>query len=336
MLSDLNHGGRLRAAAHEFRIPLQHWLDLSTGINPEGWPVPPLPAEVWRRLPEEDDGLAMASLAHFGGQRVLPLAGSQAAIQALPRLFADSRAEPGRAPQVAILSPCYAEHMKAWLLAGHRVEAVDYADAQQAVERVDVLLLSNPNNPTGRVIAPDLLRDWHRRLAARGGLLVVDEAFIDASPKLSVIDAARQPGLAVLRSLGKFWGLAGLRCGFLAAEERLLDALAEHLGPWTVSHPARWVAQRALADRAWQEAMAPRLLAASERLAGLLGHHGLASPSGCTLFRWVPTPLAREQHAAFARQAVLVRVFDGGLRFGLPGAEAQWQKLEDALRQVMR
>lgn len=326
--SDLAHGGRLRAAAHDFRIPLQHWLDLSTGINPQGWPVPALPAEVWRRLPEEDDGLAMASLAYFGGQRVLPLAGSQAAIQILPQLFTPRR--------VGILSPCYAEHFKAWHGAGHQVELIDYADAAQAVERVDVLLLTNPNNPTGRLLPPATLLDWHARLAARGGLLVVDEAFIDATPEASVLKAASESGLIVLRSLGKFWGLAGIRCGFVAAENAILDQLAERLGPWTVSGPARWVAQRALADRAWREATAPALHAASERLAALLAAHGLASPSGCALFRWVPTPLAHALFIAFAQRAVLTREHDGGLRIGLPGSEAEWAKLASVLAEVMR
>lgn len=326
--SDLAHGGRLRAAAHDFRIPLQHWLDLSTGINPQGWPVPPLPAEVWRRLPEDDDGLAMASLAYFGGQRVLPLAGSQAAIQILPQLFTPRR--------VGILSPCYAEHFKAWHGAGHPVELIDYADAARAVERVDVLLLSNPNNPTGQMLPPSTLLDWHARLAARGGLLVVDEAFIDTTPEASVLKAASKSGLIVLRSLGKFWGLAGIRCGFVAAENAILDALAERLGPWTVSGPARWVAQRALADRAWREATAPALHAAGERLAALLAAHGLPSPSGCALFRWVPTPLAHELFTAFAQRAVLTRKHDGGLRIGLPGSEAEWAKLASALAEVMR
>lgn len=323
----LPHGGRLRTAAHDFRIPLQHWLDLSTGINPQGWPVPALPAEVWRRLPEDDDGLAMASLAYFGGQRVLPLAGSQAAIQILPQLFTPRR--------VGILSPCYAEHFKAWHSAGHQVELIDYADAAQAVERVDVLLLTNPNNPTGQLLPPATLLDWHTRLAARSGLLVVDEAFMDATPELSVLCDAHQPGLIVLRSLGKFWGLAGIRCGFVAAENAILDALAERLGPWTVSGPARWVAQRALADRSWRETTTPRLHAASTRLARLLNTHGLPSPSGCALFRWVPTPLAHDLFTAFAKHAVLVREHDGGLRIGLPGAEEEWTRLEVVLAEVM-
>ncbi|MDQ7989922.1 MAG: threonine-phosphate decarboxylase CobD [Candidatus Dactylopiibacterium sp.] len=325
------HGGRLRAAAHAFRIPLPHWLDLSTGIHPHGWPVPPLPADVWRRLPEDDDGLALASFAYFCGRRALPLAGSQAAIQSLPQLFTPRR--------VAIVTPCYAEHARAWRSAGHDVASLAPDAVDAALENLDVLVLTHPNNPTGQLTSVATLRDWHARLAARGGLLVVDEAFIDATPQASLLaDPALQvdAALVVLRSLGKFWGLAGLRCGFVVAHDTLLASLADRLGPWAVSHPARWVAQRALADRAWQARAATQLAAASARLATLLAAHGLDSPSGCALFRWVPTPRAHEHFAAFAEHAVLVRAFDDGLRFGLPGEQAQWQQLEAALAGVMR
>lgn len=323
------HGGRLRAAAHDFRIPLQHWLDLSTGINPLGWPVPPVPDEVWQRLPEEDDGLRMATLAYFGGAAVLPVAGSQAAIQGLPQLMPPRR--------VAILSPCYAEHEHGWRRAGHHVDAIDYTKAAQAARHYDVLVLTNPNNPSGRITERSTLLDWHHHLRARGGLLLVDEAFIDADPRHSLIADAHLPGLVVLRSLGKFFGLAGVRCGFVAAEPALLEALATQLGPWAVSHPARWVAQRALADRTWQAHASTQLYEASERLATLLARYGLPSQSGCAFFRWVRHAAPEALFQAFARQAVLVRHFPehGGLRFGLPKTEADWQKLESALQEVM-
>jgi cobalamin biosynthesis protein CobC len=327
MFSSLHHGGRLRAAAHAYRIPLQDWLDLSTGITPEGWPVPLIPNEVWRRLPEDDDGLAMATRAYFGGALVLPVAGSQAAIQTLPRLYTPRR--------VAILSPCYAEHEKAWREAGHMVDLVDYAAADAAARHHDVLLLTNPNNPTGQLTPVEQLTEWHTILAKRGGLLVVDEAFIDASPQLSLLARTSQPGLVVLRSLGKFFGLAGLRCGFVAAEEKVLGQLNLRLGPWAVSHPARWVAQRALADRPWQMANSQRLLAASQRLADLLAEHGLPSPSGCGLFRWVPCPQPGILQDALARKGILVRAFEKGLRFGLPGTESDWLQLTSVLREVM-
>jgi cobalamin biosynthetic protein CobC len=324
----LHHGGRVRAAAHEYRIPLRNWLDLSTGINPQGWPVPAIPAEVWQRLPEDDDGLYMAMVASFGTTDVLPVAGTQAAIQILPHLRECSR--------VGIVGPTYAEHANAWQAAGHTVREIAFDAVEEFLAEFDVLVVVNPNNPTGELFDPALLFEWHRQLSARGGWLVVDEAFIDVTPASSMAGAATRPGLIVLRSLGKFWGLAGLRVGFVLAEAGLLLRMRQRLGPWSVSHPARWVAQRALVDRAWCESARAQLQAKSERLQRMLDTHGLHSPSGCALFRWVPTDRAAELHEALARQAVLVRNIRDGLRFGLPGNDSGWQQLDKALYEATR
>ncbi len=241
----LEHGGALRAAAARHGIPFDDWLDLSTGINPQGWPVPAVPAPVWRRLPEPGDGLETVAADYYGSPNPLPVAGSQAAIQALPLLR-----EPGRA---GVLALSYAEHAHAWRRAGHELEQLDVAMLAAAIERLDVLVLVNPNNPTGLRFDPATLLDWRARLAARGGWLVVDEAFVDATPESSLAAHVGQPGLIVLRSLGKFFGLAGARVGFVLGESVLLERLADRLGPWAVSGPSRWVAARALADRDWQD-----------------------------------------------------------------------------------
>ncbi|MEC5384538.1 threonine-phosphate decarboxylase CobD [Uliginosibacterium sp. H3] len=320
------HGGRVRAVAHEYRIAARHWLDLSTGINPQGWPVPAIPVEVWQRLPEDEDGLYMAMVASFGTTAVLPVAGTQAAIQLLPRLRPACR--------VGVVSPTYAEHVHAWLAAGHKVREIALADVETALDEVDVLVVVNPNNPTGDLMAPERLFDWNKRLAARDGWLVVDEAFIEATPASSIAGAVPRAGLIVLRSLGKFWGLAGLRMGFVLAEQSLLDALRVELGPWHVSHPARWIAQRALVDLPWREATVQRLQRDSARLTALLDKHGWHTPTGCALFRWVPTVHAASLYDALAKQAVLVRGFGEGVRFGLPGSEAAWIKLDKALEQA--
>jgi len=325
----IHHGGRLRAAAHRYQIPLRDWIDLSTGINPRGWPVPAIPPEVWQRLPEDEDGLSTAATAYFCSTCVLPMAGTQAALQALPRLRAPSR--------VGILAPCYAEHELAWRRAGHDVFLLAQEVIADVLPTLDVLVVVNPNNPTGTVLHADVLMAWHRVLQARGGWLIVDEAFVELCPQVSVAAAAGQDGydgLIVLRSLGKFWGLAGVRAGFVLARKSLLAALGEDIGPWALSHPARWVAQRALIDKQWQDTTRIRLQGASERLCALLNAHGLDADLGCGLFRWVPTRDAARLFEAFARRAVLVRQFDTGLRIGLPGEEADWQKLEAVLREV--
>jgi cobalamin biosynthetic protein CobC len=140
----------------------------------------------------------------------------------------------------------------------------------------------------------------------------------------------------VLRSLGKFWGLAGIRAGFVLADQEVLAGLRTLLGPWQMSHPARWIAQRALVDNVWREATAARLQQDSARLADLLAAQGWHSTSGCALFRWVPTEHAIWLHDTLAKQAILVRRFDDGLRFGLPGDETAWQRLEAVLKEAKR
>lgn len=319
----LEHGGKLGEAARRWDIPRADWLDLSTGIAPWPYPLPALPAEVWQRLPEDADGLDAAAQAYYGtgddNERILMLPGSQAAIQWLPRLL-----PPGR---VALAAPLYNEHPAAWQAAGH--VPVDWdAAAEYAV-------LCNPNNPTGacRPHAAVLAR-------ARGlRLLVVDEAFADADPGESlaaVAGAGEHENIVVLRSLGKFFGLAGARVGCAIGAPALLDRLAAALGPWAIAHPARWAAQRALDDRPWQAAQRTRLHAAAVRLAALLDASGLGAPTGTALFQYVVTPRAAELHAALARRGILVRRFDApaALRFGLPGDADDWQRLTQGLKEI--
>lgn len=324
----LHHGGRLRQAARDHGIPLAQWLDLSTGINPAGWPVPPLPAACWQRLPEDDDGLLEAAAACYGTAQLLPCAGSQQAIQMLPRLR-----PPGR---VGLLQPGYAEHAHAWRVAGHEVVALtaDTIDAQLAA--LDVLLLIHPNNPAGERFAPPRLLGWQERLAARGGWLVVDEAFMDATPQDSISAAAGRDGLVVLRSLGKFFGLAGARVGFVLAWPELLQRLAAAFGPWAVSHPAREVARQALLDTDWQATTRAQLQRHSARLHALLGAAGLPPQGGTALFQYLRHADAAWIHQALARQGILVRHFEqpSALRFGLPGSEADWQRLQSALANI--
>ncbi|MFH0352362.1 MAG: threonine-phosphate decarboxylase CobD [Chromatiales bacterium] len=321
----LKHGGRLREAAARYGMPMEEWLDLSTGINPDGFPATPLPPSAWSRLPEDEDGLEAAARAYYDTDALLAVAGSQAAIQALARLRGPCR--------VGIISPGYAEHAYAWRRAGHQVAAVPVADLGSAARYVDVLVVINPNNPTGDRFAPEILLDWHACLAARDGWLVVDEAFIDPTPADSLAPYSTRPGVIVLRSLGKFFGLAGARVGFVLAESSWLHRLGGHLGPWTVAAPSRWVAERALADRAWHEATRTQLLKKAERLTALLRQHGLAPGGGCALFQWAPIPHAAALHERLARQGILTRLFTepASLRFGLPGAEAGWARLEEAL-----
>ncbi|AYC33692.1 threonine-phosphate decarboxylase [Pseudomonas cavernae] len=323
----LEHGGRLKAAAQRYRIAEADWLDLSTGIAPWPFAIPALPPAAWARLPEANDGLEQAARQYYQAPALLPVAGSQAAIQALPRIRPRGR--------VGIISPCYAEHAAAWRRAGHRLEEISEAGARRAIERLDVLVVVNPSNPTGQRLAPELLLEWHARLAACGGWLVVDEAFMDVTPEQSLAPHSHLPGLIVLRSFGKFFGLAGVRLGFVLAAQPLLAELDELLGPWAVSGPARALAMALLQDGEGQGVQRERLRHAGQRLASLLAANGLQPTGGCALFQWRADPRAAELHKFLARRGILARLFDqpASLRFGLPADEPGWQRLHQALKE---
>lgn len=322
----IEHGGRLLGAVRQYGIERERWIDLSSGLAPWPYPIPPIPPDAWARLPETEDGLEQAARDYYRAHQVLALAGSQAAIQALPYLRARSR--------VGVLSPCYAEHPHAWREAGHALLELRDGQVDAELDNLDVLLLVNPNNPTGRRVPRERLLDWHARLAARGGWLLVDEAFMDSTPEQSVAGQADRPGLIVLRSFGKFFGLAGVRLGFVVAEQALLARLAERLGPWTVSGPARIVGQACLADVARHRLQAQRCAEASRRLAALLGDSGLPPTGGCDLFQYIATPLAAPLHEHLARCGILVRLFvePAAVRLGLPAEPAHWQRLRQALQ----
>ncbi len=322
----LEHGGRLRAAAAHYGIPTGEWLDLSTGINPDPWPVPPLPASAWQRLPEDDDGLEAAAASAYGNPGLLPVAGSQAAIQLLPALLPRAA--------VACVSPLYAEHPHCWQKAGHRVRLITGSLSRALAAATPYVLLCNPNNPTADRHPRELAVDAAAQLRKRGGWLIVDEAFIDATPEHSLTPlagTAEAPNLIVFRSLGKFFGLAGLRVGFLFAAPELLTKMAEAIGPWSIAGPSRAAATLALADNAWQATTRQRLHADGERLRQLLAP--LGEVKATPLFATLNAAATGELHEHLARRAILTRRYEANplLRVGLPPDEAGWQRLKAAL-----
>lgn len=254
--------------------------------------------------------------------RVVAGTGSQALIQALPRITKPTRA--------AILAPTYGEHARAWTAAGHDVREIAGLDDMGEAR---VVVAVNPNNPDGRVIEPGRLLDLAGRLAGQGGMLVVDEAFCDERPDLSLA-AKTGPGLVVLRSFGKFFGLAGLRLGFAVAEEGLAARLTDYLGPWPVSGPALAVGAAALADHDWTRATIARLHDAAGRLDTILKGAGLEVLGGTSLFRLARHDRAGEVYERLGRAGILVRAFafrPDILRFGLPGGREEEARLEQAL-----
>lgn len=323
------HGGDLASARRLFPGAPEPFLDLSTGISPLAYPIPPLPAEVFTRLPEPAaaEALAVVAAARYGATaagQVVPAPGTQIL---LPRVAA--LLPPGRA---AVLSPTYAEHARAAAAAGHAVEEVT---DPTALAEADLAVVVNPNNPDGRILPKRNLLALAERLRARGGLLVVDEAFMDVGPEdESLTDSVGPGGLVVLRSFGKFFGLAGLRLGFAIAAETTAARLRDALGPWAVAGPALAVGRAALADRAWIAASREALRQRAARLDGLLLQCGLQVVGGTALFRLVRSPEAADLFQRLGRAGILVRRFPERpefLRFGLPDSEEDWRRLTESL-----
>ena len=299
------------------------WIDLSTGINRVPYPLPSLPQQAWTALPTVAATarlLAAAGAAYGSHAPMLALAGAQAAIQMIPRLSAPARAR--------ILSPTYNEHAATPRATGWRVEEVT---TLAALEGADLAVVVNPNNPDGRCHQ----REELLRLAATVGRLVVDESFADARPDLSLAKNAGQEGAIVLRSFGKFYGLAGVRLGFVLGSDRDIAALAEMAGPWPVSGPAIAIGVAALSDRSWAEATATRLRCDTTRLDALAQSAGWKLLGGTELFRLYDTPDAAATQHRLARHQIWTRMFpysDRWLRLGVPGQSAEWDRLAKALR----
>lgn len=323
------HGGDPTALERLYDRPEGGWLDLSTGINPRRYPAHDVSPADWGALPTAADltRLREAAADCYGVRdpsMVLAAPGTQSLIQSLPRLRPQGR--------TCVLSPTYNEHAHCWAMAGH---AVSQAEDLSAIDpNADVVIVVNPNNPDGRRHDPQRLLALAGAQAKKGGWLVVDEAFCDVTPELSLAGSVGADGLIVLRSFGKFYGLAGLRLGFALTNREIGLQLSSFLGPWAVSTPALTIGTQALSDTAWREGTRKWLQDSTKRLDRLLCHKGLDVVGGTSLFRLVSTENAALHFEHLAQNGVLVRRFDycpNWLRLGLPGDESDWKKFEVAL-----
>jgi cobalamin biosynthetic protein CobC len=328
-LAPLLHGGDLASARRLFPDAPEPFLDLSTGINPHAYPIPRLAPEAFTRLPEPGalERLAAIAARAYGApsaDHVVAASGTQIMLTQIASLV-----PPGRA---ALLGPTYAEHARAAALVGHAVEEVREITG---LKDASLAIVVNPNNPDGRVVERKALLALAAALAPRGGLLLVDEAFMDAGPAEESLGADVEVGnIVVLRSFSKFFGLAGLRLGFAVAARTIAARLKARLGPWAASGPAIAVGEVALADTAWQQQTRARLAADAHRLEQILIEAGCAIVGGAPLFRLVRVPNADQRFAQLGRAGILVRRFNDEpqwLRLGLPGDEPAWQRLRAVL-----
>lgn len=308
MAEKADHGGGIDAAVARFGGTRAGWVDLSTGINPIPYPLADFPADCWTALPDEAAFAALETAARRFWRipecaAVLPAPGASALIARMPGI-AEKRA-------VHIPAPTYNEHARAFTAQGWHLS-----------EMAQARVLVHPNNPDGRL--------WQAGDCA--DLTIIDESFCDLTPEASLIAQAAHPNRIILKSFGKFWGLAGARLGFAIGDPALIAKLAQGIGPWAASGPALAIGARALMDDAWATATRARLAADSARLDALMG---LPVVGGTTLFRLYDAgdALALQNH--LARAHIWTRAFpysDRWLRLGLPGTPEAWARLDVAMQ----
>jgi len=347
------HGADLAAASERYGIPISDWLDVSTGINPRAYPLAHLldniDAAAFQHLPFNDIELRRAA-KNYCNAPALPIiaAGSQVLIQWLPLVYTQLMQRKGR---IAIPNIGYSEHGFRWRWAGHEIihydpRQLDSLDELLTTESIDALVIINAHNPLGLITAPEKLLGWHAQLQKNNGWLIVDEAFIDPTPQHSVAAHTQLPGLIVLRSLGKFFGLAGVRCGYAFCAEEISRSLQIAIGPWAVSGPTLQIATAALSDGTWQNSMRSELQRMSAANAELLqkthwasNHELLRNPLFHTAV--LPTQNSLKVEDELARQGVRVRRIELNaeqslLRFGLVDPEQRevWARYAQCLNDV--
>jgi len=326
------HGGALDAAIAADGGTRGDWLDLSTGINPNGWPVPPIDGDLWRHLPDMalENACLDAARAYYrvpDDAAIVAAPGTQAIIQHLPSLVDVRR-------RIGIVGPTYNEYGHCLARTGADVAELDHLPR----DGFDCVVFGNPNNPDGRAVGAGHDRAAIDALRRSGAGLIADEAFADVDPGVSLVPQCGSDGLLVLRSFGKFFGLAGARLGFAIGSPGDIVRLRTLLGPWAVPGPALFIGARAMRDAAWIAETRSRLAGDRRRLVGLLEGHGFSVIGHTDLFVLASHDRVLAVRQGLGRSHILVRAFAGRpdwLRFGLPSGEAGFERLDTALSQVV-
>jgi cobalamin biosynthetic protein CobC len=338
----LIHGGQLQQVAEQYKIPPTDWLDLSTGIAPISYPIPDIPEHCYQELPQSNVTLALAAKRYYNADNLLATNGSQAIIKLLPTLWREKNSQ---STTVYLPEQGYKEHALAWQIAGFTMSWYqDELPNLKSIEDNSVLVVINPNNPTGQLFNRSTLESYQAKLAKCGGLLVIDEAFIDVvTPSQSMSNSVgHYKNTLILRSFGKFFGLAGIRIGFLIGENIWLEKFREQLGPWQVNGPAQFIAEKALEDQKWQKQQQKYLKALSTRLRATLAenlpYELVSTISGTDLFQTVYFKQrvdVESLYISLCQQGIYVRLTDDkqALRFGLTKIE-NFERLVNALYQL--
>ena len=283
------HGGDIWGASRETGLGLDELIDFSASINPAG---PSARARAAFRAAFDDSAAypdpssaelvgALSEFYNVAPSNILPANGSTELIHLAPRVFAPTRA--------LIVEPAFSEYRAALRLTGAKIETLELKEADGftldtgvlmraiADKRPEMVFIANPANPTGALTGKDALTELASFCEKRAMVLVVDEAFADFAEEESVKElVGDHKNLIVVRSMTKFFAIAGLRLGFIFAHERTVAKFSKALPPWSVNTPASRAGAASLTDaryiestRAWLKSERAFLLKGLSSITGL-------------------------------------------------------------------
>lgn len=319
------HGGQLNQVAAQFNIPMDNWLDLSTGIAPFSYPIPEIPQRIWQDLPTIPNSLIAAAKHYYQADFCWPLAGSQSLIEKLPTLWENKIQLKNASFEKHVYLPKvgYKEHQQAWFKAGYQLHFYQ-TDLPSEIEPNSVVVVINPNNPLTDIFSIKQLSELQQYCNQQHALLIIDEAFADIFPvEFSFIAHINHDALSntlVLRSVGKFFGLAGLRVGFVCSNEVWFKLIQQSSGPWTVNGPALFITEQALKNTQWQDKQTQRLQQQSKAMQTVISRYlPIKRIEANALFLTVFLDNAAEVYQQLCRKALYVRLTDerDALRFGI-------------------
>ena len=322
----LEHGGDLDKAINCYGGEKYQWIDLSTGINPEPYPIPRLEISDWKNLPTLTEIQSLEKIIKSKLQtssEIVLVPGAQSAINFLPFLL--------KKKKVKILSPTYNEYQFCFQNAGWDVH---FCKKFNQLFDSEVVIIVNPNNPDGKIYdVKDLIK-----LSKSVEQLIVDESFIDSSLCKSVISGidSDTSNIIVIRSFGKFFGLAGMRLGFIISNSKINKKFKNSLGPWPISKMAIKIASKAFQDETWIKKTKIKLVATVKLMDRLMDVVNWKTIGGTNLFRLYSTPNSDLAQKLLAEQYIWSRKFSYSkkwLRLGIPSNE-DFRKLEKTIKNL--
>ena len=352
----LLHGGNIYYYSEKYGIPPERILDFSASINPLGAPKAALKAikdalPMLANYPDPSVGElkeAVSAETGVGFESILAGNGSTELIYLFPRYF--------RPKTALVLAPTFSDYSRALALSGCAVRhfglreadgfVPDMARLEKAAAGADLVVLCNPNNPTGTLLERDALSRLAGTLVGAGKQVVIDEAFIEYAPGESLIrEAAKRRGLIVLRNFTKFYGMPGLRLGYLCAHPSLVKKLDEAKEPWSVNTLAVKAAVAALSDKGFTRKSLRVFREEQAFMLGALGNIGGVKvfPSSANFFlvRLPENAEAGPLSERMAEKGILIR--DCSNFRGLDGrfvrlairTRAENERLVDGLREAL-